>query len=357
MRTALYEHHRALGAKIVDFCGWEMPVQYQGIISEHLAVRQQVGLFDVSHMGRILVQGPDAERFLDFISTNTIAGKTDGSATYTVWSYVEGGCVDDTIVYRQNSDNFFVIVNAGNRQKDLEYLKQQSAGFNVNIQERYDEEGILAVQGPHAIALITQIFPDVECLKNMHFSVMQYNGQEVIVSKTGYTGSGGVEIYASNQVIIELWSLLLHLGQQYGIKPIGLGARDTLRLEMGYALYGHEISDKISANESVSAWTIKWNKQNFVGKEAMLQLEKNAAKRSEYGIILLEPGIARADYEVWKNGSKIGIVTSGTQSPVLQKAIAIILVEGTLQLGEFVEVQIRQHYCKAEVVKLPFVGV
>ncbi len=355
MRTALYERHRALGAKIVDFCGWEMPVQYQGIIPEHFAVRQRVGLFDVSHMGRILVEGPDAERFLDYISTNVIAGKSDNSATYTVWSHPDGGCVDDAIIYRQSKTHFFVIVNAGNRQKDLEHLQKQSLGFDVKVRDRYAEDGILALQGPQAIALISRIFPEAELLKNMHFFTAPYNGHEIIISRTGYTGAGGVEIYAPHDAIVELWDRLLHLGQPYEIQPVGLGARDTLRLEMGYALYGHEINESISANESVSAWTVKWDKPDFIGKTAMQPLEKSVDKRSEYGIVLIEPGIARAGYEVLKNGSQIGVVTSGTQSPTLQQAIAIVLVRGTLQFGELVDVQIRQRRCKAKVVKLPFV--
>lgn len=348
MRTALFDRHCALGAKIVEFCGWEMPVQYQGIIPEHKTVREKVGIFDVSHMGRILVEGADAEKYLDYLSTNAISGKEAGSATYTVWSTPKGGCVDDVIVYKIDSTHFFVIVNAGNRQKDLAHLKQQSMGFNVQIQDRFQEEGIIAIQGPKALNLISEIFPEAQQLKFMHF-VLFDNG--IILSATGYTGSGGFEVYAPHALIVKLWDQLLEQGQKYGIAPIGLGARDTLRLEMGYALYGHELSEEISANESVSAWTLKWGK-DFLGKEAMQKIEPN--KRREYGVVLLEKGIAREGYEVFHHDQSVGKVTSGNYSPTLDKAIAIILVKEKLSKGDIVEIQIRNNRIKAEVVELPF---
>lgn len=350
MKTLLYDRHRALGAKIVDFCGWEMPIQYQGIIPEHHAVRQNVGMFDVSHMGRILVSGKDAEKFLDYLSTNTITGKKNLTATYTVWCLESGGCVDDVIIYKQDSEHFFVIVNAGNREKDLKHLKLFAQSFDLQIQDRYAEEGILAVQGPLAAPIIEKIFEEAKTLKPMHFVSTTYCGESLVLSATGYTGAGGFELYASNTLIVQLWDRLL----LEGVSPIGLGARDTLRLEMGYALYGHELSEEIAANESVSAWTIKWNKPDFMGKAALSSLEQSPAKRFEYGIILLEPGIARVDYEVFYQEKRIGKVLSGTLSPTLNKAIAIVLVHEKLQIGTIVEVQIRQHRVKAQVVKLPF---
>ena len=354
MKTALNNQHHALGAKLIDFCGWEMPVQYKGIIQEHCAVRQKAGIFDVSHMGRILVYGPQAEPFLDYLSTNTIAGKPDLSATYTVWCNPSGGSVDDVIIYKQNSTHFFVIVNACNRKKDLEHLIQYSRQFNVNLQDRYHEDSILAVQGPSAIKIINRIFPEAAAIKPMHFTNLDYHGEQIILSATGYTGAGGFEIYAPHNSIISLWDQILTEGKNEGITPVGLGARNTLRLERGYALYGHELNDNIAANESVSAWTIKWNKKDFLGKDALVTLEKSIGKRTEYGIVLLEPGIARADYEVFYEDRKIGNVTSGTLSPTLNKAIAIILVDRKFIPGDVVDVQIRQKRVKAEVVKLPF---
>jgi aminomethyltransferase len=354
MKTALSDQHRALGAKFVDFCDWEMPVQYQGIIQEHNAVRQKAGIFDVSHMGRILVYGPQAETFLDYLSTNKIAGKPDFTATYTVWCNASGGCVDDVIIYKQNATNFFVIVNACNRQKDLEHLIRYSREFDVRIQDRFAEDGIISMQGPSAIKIAAHIFPEAITIKPMHFTYLDYQGEQIILSATGYTGAGGFEIYAPHTAIVALWERFLAEGKDEGLVPVGLGARDTLRLEKGYALYGHELSDTIAASESVSAWTIKWDKQDFLGKSALVALEKSIEKRIEYGIVMLEPGIARADYEVFYEDKKIGTVTSGTLSPTLNKAIAIILVNQRLNVGDIVDVQIRQKRVKAQVIKLPF---
>lgn len=352
MKTALFEAHRALGAKIVDFCGWEMPIQYKGIIQEHQAVRSHVGIFDVSHMGRIFVEGLGAEALLDYLSTNTISDKKDGTATYTVWCRESGTVVDDLIIYRVSKTKFFVVVNAGNREKDLIHLLHHSAARDVIINDRYHEDGILAVQGPKALALITDLFPKTCDLKPMHFLSVPYKDQQIVISRTGYTGENGVEIYAPNDVIVDLWSVLLEKGRPYGIEPIGLAARDTLRLEMGYALYGHELSDAIMPNESVSAWTIKWDKPDFLGKHAIEASSQKA--RYEYGIALKDKGIAREGYPVFQNGKQIGVVTSGTLSPTLNQAIAIVLVEKKLQEGDSVEIQIRQNLCEAQVVSLPF---
>lgn len=355
MKTALYSRHCDLKAKIVDFAGWEMPIQYKGILAEHQAVRQAVGLFDVSHMGRIKVSGPDAERFLDYLSTNRITGKAPYSATYAVWCHKEGGCIDDVIIYRINASHFFVIVNASNRQKDLEHLQHEAKGFDVAIESYFENGGIIALQGPKALDLMSHFFPEALNLKPMTFIEVEELGQPLILSRTGYTGAGGFELYGSNDQIVSLWDRLLAEGKIFGIEPIGLGARDTLRLEMGFALYGHELSDDIAPSESVSAWTIKWDKPVFIGKEALIQLQANPSKRSAYGVKLLNPGIARQGYVVFKEGVRIGEVTSGSLAPTLNQAIALILVDSPLQIGEIVDIQIRQTICHAEVVQLPFV--
>lgn len=356
MKTGLYGRHIALGAKMVDFAGWEMPLQYQGVLVEHQAVREAVGLFDVSHMGRIKVSGRDAEGLLDFVSTNRIKGKLAGSATYTVWCTPQGGSVDDVIIYKVNETHFFVIVNAGNRDKDLIHLTTQVAlqNFDVVIEERFSETGILALQGPSGFALLASFIPDIEALKPMHFMSL-HEGEEFYVSRTGYTGAGGYEIYGSVERIAEWWDKLVEHGRGYRLQPIGLGARDTLRLEMGFALYGHELSETIAPNESVSAWTVKWDKPNFLGKEALEGVERNANKRHAYGVRLLERGVPRQGCPVVKEGVVIGEVTSGSFSPVLGEGIALILVHCTLNVGDQVALQIRQTLCKAEVVALPFV--
>jgi aminomethyltransferase len=338
---------------MVDFGGWEMPIYYKGVLPEHHAVREWVGIFDVSHMGRIVVKGKDAEKLLDFLSTNRISGKPDGSATYTVWCNVEGKAVDDLIIYRQSKDEFFVIVNAANRIKDLAHLKEAARTTDVHIEDHYADEGILAIQGPKADGLIEMLFPEVIGLAPMHFSRVPFRGKPIILSKTGYTGSGGYEIYAPQDLIVELWDLLLKEGQPLGIEPIGLGARDTLRMEMGFALYGHELSESIAVTESVSAWTVKWNK-DFLGKQALQQLETNPAKRHACGVILQEKGVPREHCDVKLDGKSIGSVTSGTFSPTLQKGIAIVLASVPLTNAQEIELIIRDKAVKATVVKLPF---
>lgn len=355
MRTVLYDRHKELGAKIVEFSGWDMPVQYSGIIPEHHAVRNAAGIFDVSHMGRVLVSGKDAERFLDYLSTNKIAGKADLTATYTVWCDPSGGCVDDVIVYRENAKSFFVIVNAGNRKKDLEHLVSNASNFDVQIQDHYTEDGILAIQGPKALSIVSKLFPESQKIKPMHFLPSLYKDKPIVISGTGYTGAGGVEIYAPLDVIVELWDTLLAAGKDDGLVPIGLGARDTLRLEMGYALYGHELTDKIAPIESVSAWTVKMEKEDFLGKKSLEKLQDSKDKRSEYGIVLIDKGIAREGYEVLKDGNKIGLITSGTHSPNLNKSIGIVLTASPLKVDDEVTVKIRDNLCKAKVVDLPFV--
>lgn len=354
MKTALFEEHCALGAKIVDFCGWQMPLQYQGVIHEHQAVRTHVGIFDVSHMGRILIEGLEAEALLDYLSTNRIAGKKDGTATYTVWCSESGACIDDLIVYRESQTEFFVVVNAANREKDLAHLLHYSTGRDVNIYDRYHEDGILAVQGPSALELVSKLFPEASKLKPMRFISLPYKGEDIVVSCTGYTGAGGVEIYAPNSVIVDLWQTLLDKGYPYGIAPVGLGARDTLRLEMGYALYGHEISDAITPIESVAAWAVNWDKPDFLGKQALEALRASHQAKHEYGVVLVGKGIAREGYPVFQNDEQIGRVTSGTYSPTLNRPIAIVLVEKNLKEGDIVEIPIRQNRYPAQIVKLPF---
>jgi len=356
MKTALYEKHKALNAKMTDFGGWEMPLQYKGAILEQRAVRESVGLFDVSHMGRIIVQGVDAEKLLEKLSTNKIAGKPDNSATYTAWCLPSGGCVDDLIVYRYHSQKFFIIVNAGNRQKDLAHLKKYAEDFRVEIIDRFNEDGILALQGPNAFPLMEEIFPAANQLKPMQFMEVPFENETIIIASTGYTGAGGYEIYAENALIVSLWDLFLSEGLAFDIEPAGLGARDILRLEMGFALYGHEIDETIAPTESVAAWAVKMDKPEFVGKEALMELAEGSKKRLQQGLILLDPGVARQDYPIFKDGQEIGTVTSGGFSPTLDRSIAIGMINEQLSIGQHVEVAIRKNICQAEIVALPFIN-
>ena len=351
-RTDIYDQHVALGAKLVEFCGWDMPIQYKGILEEHHAVREKAGLFDVSHMGRIGICGPQAEEFIDFLSTNKIAGKKDFSATYTTWCNEQGGCVDDVIIYRQNHEHIFVIVNACNRQKDLDHVIHHARLFDIDIEDHFTD-GILALQGPLAEQILKELFPDLT-LKPMTFAKVTYHDKTLFISRTGYTGESGFEIYTPKELTKEIWTKLLEKGLPLGLQPVGLGARDTLRLEMGYALYGHELSDKISPIESVSDWTVKLDKTNFLGKEQIEKCLNNPERRYSKGFILQGKGIAREGYAIFKDGKQIGQVTSGTFSPTLQKAICLGLIHEDLKEGEMVQIQVRQNFVEAEIHKPPF---
>lgn len=356
MKTTLYSKHQSLEAQFVDFGGWEMPLQYHGIREEHMAVRNRVGLFDVSHMGRIAIEGPDAEAFMDYVSANKIAGKKENSATYTVLCSSSGGCVDDTIVYCIDPQHYFIIANAVNREKDLQHLQERAKDYNVRIIPLYDHEGVLAIQGPEAKLVITAVFPESYQLdKPMRFMVVDYHGTKLYLASTGYTGAGGFELYAPNEIIEVLWDAMMQFGTPHGIVPAGLGARNTLRLEMGYALYGHEIDDTIAPTESVAAWSVKLDKSDFFGKSSLTALEHSSNKRSAYAVLLKDPGVIRDNYSLFKEGTEIGKITSGGYSPTLNRSIGLALVHGHLQMGSPVEIQIRKQMHAAEVVSIPFI--
>lgn len=355
LHTPLYATHKALGAKMVEFCGWEMPVYYDGIISEHHTVRQHVGLFDISHMGRIQIEGEEAESFLNYASTNIITGKSDRSATYTLLGNNAGGTIDDVMIFKVDKRHFFLVANACNRKKVFNYLSQIAQPFGVTVKASYLSEGILALQGPDSYQLMKRVFPSSALINPMQFEILKQDNKQVILSHTGYTGSGGFEIFVEQDQIVSLWERFLNEGKEWGIRPIGLGARDTLRLEKGYALYGHEMTEDIAPTESVAAWTVKWQKENFVGKAALEALENSGSKRHAYGIIMIDPGIPRSEYEVYFAGKVVGIVTSGTMSPTLNQGIGMILVEVSLQLDDVVDVQIRDSRRRAKIVKLPFI--
>lgn len=349
MKTVLYNQHVSLGAKMADFAGWRMPIHYSGVIAEHNAVRHHAGLFDVSHMGRILIEGLQAEAFVDFLSTNTITGKPFGSATYTVLCNENGGSIDDVIIYKTDGTHFFLITNAANRQKDLDHMIKHSASFDVTITPRFTQDALIALQGPEAKFILCRLFPSCSTLRPMHFMVDKYKEYEAIIAATGYTGAGGFEICVPNEAAEKLWNELLDIGKDKGIVPAGLAARDTLRLEMGYALYGHELNDGTLPAESVSCWTVKSKEHNFIGREA-----QQHPTRWQHGIVLIDKGIAREGHLAYKDNKQIGVVTSGTFSPTLQRSIAIISSTEPLINGDRIEVEVRGNRCLSEVVKLPF---
>lgn len=354
MRTALYDRHIALGAKMGEYGGWEMPIFYKGVVTEHMAVREGVALFDVAHMGGIEVRGEDAERYLDQISTNVISNRPDSLAIYTVFSSESGGCIDDASIFRFSSEHFLVIINANNRQSDWDHFMRMSKGYRVTLKSLYDTHGILALQGPLSKNVVTKLLDKEPVLKITKFAMELFEGEPFVVSRTGYTGSLGYEFIIANSHLGALWDALLRNGVDEGIEPAGLGARDTLRLEAGFALYGHEIGPDIAPTESVSEWTVRWKKASFLGKDKLIRLETSPKKRSQHAVVILGKGIPRQGCAVLKEGQSIGHVTSGSFSPCLNCGIAIIMVSQNLAFGEKVDIEVRGNRLNAQVVKLPF---
>ncbi len=348
LRTPLYAEHLALGAKLVDFGGWEMSLYYSSVTGEHMAVRKYAGIFDVSHMGRIEVMGRDAESLLDFLSTACIAGKKEGSAVYTVWCNEQGFAIEDLIVYRLNQEKFFVVANAANRETVLQHLLNHAKGKEVRILPHFHDAGILAIQGPQAIEKMAFYLPGIEKLQAMRCGRFLCGNETVIAARTGYTGSGGIEVFGSGKAVKQIWQE----GLAKGIQPAGLGARDTLRLEMGYALYGHELTRAIAPIESVAAWTVK-TQHEFMGKKALLDL-LGKPHRQQKGIIV-QKGIAREGSLLFCGDELVGVVTSGTFSPILGKGIAIAMFNRPLADSETLQVQIRQELVPAALSDLPFV--
>lgn len=354
MRTCLYEKHQKLGAKIIEFAGWEMPLQYKGVIEEYYAVRQNVGIFDVSHMGVISIKGKEAKKFIDFLCTNNISDQNN-KVTYAVMCHHTGGSVDDCLVYKVNDYHYFFIANASNRDKDFAHCLKYSETFKVTVESHFIDQGIIAVQGPQSCALLQNLIAEVAEILPMHFIEALYLNEKLFVSRTGYTGSDGFELIASEHLILQIWESLFKEGKKYRLEPAGLGARDILRLEMGYALYGHELTDSIAPVESVVAWAVKLDKEEFLGKAPQLALINSRTRRYEYPILLVEKGVLREGYPVFLDQEEIGYVTSGGYSPGLKQSIALILVKRKLKLDQIVQVQIRQMQVNAKIVKLPFI--
>jgi aminomethyltransferase len=354
-RTPLYAAHRRAGAKMVEFAGWEMPVQYTGVIDEHLAVRSRAGLFDVSHMGEIEIQGPDAEDFCQKISANDIARVKVSQAQYNLLLNDNGGVVDDVIFYRIDADRFMVCVNAANTEKDFRWIREHAAG-RVEIENASERYAQLALQGP-ASEKILQRLTDLPLagVKTFYFVFGDVAGARCLVARTGYTGEDGFEIYCYAAAAEALWNALLEAGVAERIAPTGLGARDTLRLEKAYPLYGHELDDVTTPLEAGLEWVTKFSKNSFIGRDALLKQKEEGIKRKLAGLELLEPGIARGEYRVLKNGKPIGRVTSGTKSPSLGKSIALAyLPVDEAKTDNIVDVEIRGRRAKTKVVSLPF---
>jgi aminomethyltransferase len=344
MKTPFYEKHRSLNARMVDFHGWLMPLQYSGIINEHMSVRTRAGLFDVSHMGRFKVEGPDSLELLQNLMTNDISKLQQNQASYSLMCYDSGGIVDDLIVYRINRETYLLVVNSSNRQKDFEWIlehcpEKTASTAAIKIEDISDSMALLALQGPLAHKVLQTIVPDIdfEQLKPFNLINARLFGVECIISRTGYTGEDGFELFFSSSEV-QVWDKLLQVDAGLDIRPAGLGARDSLRLEAGLFLYGNDMDEHTTPLEVPLSWTVKFDKkQDFVGKKA---LQMKSITRKLVGFEMLSKRIARSGNEVFIDGSKIGFVTSGGFSPTLNKSIGFCSVPSEVSLGHSVDISI-----------------
>lgn len=352
-KTCLYDNHVALGALMSPFGGFIMPIQYSSIIDEHNAVRQHCGVFDVSHMGEVFVTGNDAEKFVNHIFTNDITNAPIGQIYYGMMLYPDGGTVDDLLVYKMGENNFFLVINAANIDKDIDWIMQNANGYDVNIDHCSDRYGQLAVQGPEAEAVVEEVL-GLACKELTFYTAktLMVDGEEIIVSRTGYTGEDGFEIYGSHVFIVKMWNLLMESGR---CKPCGLGCRDTLRFEVGLPLYGDELSKDITPIMAGLGMFCKLNKEEFIGKEALVEQKTNGFAKKLVGIELQDKAIPRHGYAVLKDGKQIGEVTTGYHCISVDKSVCMALIDFEHStLGTEVEVQIRKKVFPGVVVKKRF---
>jgi len=354
-RTPLYAAHRRAGAKMVEFAGWDMPVQYRGVIEEHLAVRGAAGLFDVSHMGEIEVRGAGALDFCQRLTANDVARLQLFQAQYSFLLNEQGGVVDDVIIYRVKPEAYFICVNAANVDKDFAWLAGR-AGADVELDNQSAMYAQLALQGPAAEAILQPLTAQsLTEVKSFQFRFADVAAVRCMVARTGYTGESGFELYCHGDAAERLWNALMEAGRSHGLVAVGLGARDTLRLEKAYPLYGHELDDSTTPLEAGLDWVLKLTKPSFLGRERLLEQKRQGVTRKLVGLEALEPGIPRAGYGVFKDGAKIGAVTSGTKSPSLGKAIALAYVaSAAARVDNRLDVEIRGRKIAAKIVALPF---
>ncbi|MBO0473156.1 glycine cleavage system aminomethyltransferase GcvT [Enterococcus ureasiticus] len=357
LKTPLYDVHLEAGGKMVSFAGYMLPVQYKdgGVIKEHLAVRNQVGLFDVSHMGEVVYEGKDALANLQYVLTNDFSNLEVGRVRYTLMCNENGGVIDDLLVYKCSDDKYLLVVNAANRAKDVAWMKQHLFG-EVAFSDQSDEFAQIALQGPNAKEIIGKLTTEEEIPKKYYSFTENANvgGVTCILSRTGYTGEFGYELYCRPEDGIKLWKLLMETGKDYGIMTCGLGARDTLRLEAGMPLYGHEMNEEITPFETDLSFAVKMKKENFIGKQVLV--DKGEPKITRIGLQLTDRGIVREGADVYFNGKKIGQTTSGTMCPFINKACAMALVErDAVEIGSPIEVEVRGKQITAEVVAIPFI--
>jgi aminomethyltransferase len=360
-RIQLHDLHKQ-NAKLTVFAGFEMPLFYKGVIIEHLAVRNSVGIFDISHMGRVIVEGAESERFLNHIITNDVSKLSPDSAQYTVMCNENGGIIDDFVLYRLEKEKFMVIPNAANREKDYNWIVKNSKGFNAKIKEISNEAAMFAVQGPNAEKTLQKISTeDLSKIERFKCARSRLADIDVVLSRTGYTGEDGFEIFIWNASLAKpdnaakLWKAILEAGEPFGIEQCGLEARDTLRLEAGMCLYGNDIDENTSPLEAGLGFVVKLQKDNFIGKEALQKQKSEGVKRKRVGIQIVEQGIPRKGYEIYDDkGEKIGYVTSGTFSPLLKYGVGIAYVQVAKALeGNIVNMEIRNRLVKAKIASFP----
>ena len=356
-KTPLNAVHRALGGKMVDFGGWDMPVQYPaGVIEEHMATRTRIGLFDVSHMGEFWVEGPDAIAFVNRLTTNDVTKLIDGQAHYSAFTNENGGVVDDLLVYRFGPERLLLVVNAATTDKDWTWITSHKGNDEVVLTNASADYCQIAIQGPKAIGILQKLSDtQLEPIKYYHFTTGKVDGVESIISRTGYTGEDGFEVYAASEHAEQLWTRMLGTGKEEGILPCGLAARNTLRLESAMSLYGHELDDEISTLEANLGWITKLDKGDFTGREAIADLKNSGLKRKLVGFEMKEPGIARDGFDVYINGAKAGVVTSGSPAPFLKKNIGLAFVPTEFaNVGQQITIDVRGKKLLAEIVPTPF---
>ena len=361
LKTPLEDRHIAAGARMVPFAGWYMPVQYTGVIEEHKTVRNAAGMFDLGHMGQVDISGPDALTFINYVGSNDTSVLAPGEAHYSLLLYPDGGVIDDIIIYRKPSgDGYFVVINAANIDKDVEWLKTQRnnrSDLDVTVEHISDKTGMIAIQGPNAEAIVSGL-STVDLSEQPYFSCRETTiaGIECLAGRTGYTGEDGWEFYCDINRVADLWDALMEAGAEHGLKPIGLGARDTLRLEARMPLYGQEISADINPLEAGLGWAVKLDKDDFIGRDALRAVKEAGTTRRAVGFKMVERGGApRTGYPVQVDGREVGHVTSGTVSPTLGDSIGLAVVDRSVAgRGKPLDIVIRGKPVRAEQVRTPF---
>ncbi|WP_426349877.1 glycine cleavage system aminomethyltransferase GcvT [Alloiococcus sp. CFN-8] len=356
-KTSLFGHYESYGGKIIDFAGWALPVQFAGIMEEHKAVREAAGLFDVSHMGEITIKGRDALKFINVLITNDATKLVDNQVLYTMMCYENGGVVDDLLVYRYSEDSYLLVVNASNIEKDYQWILSQIGSFDVSVDNISSEVSQLALQGPKAEKALQKLTDTT--LSEIGFFYFKDKvtiaGKETLVSRTGYTGEDGFEIYCRNEDLVYLWDAILTTGKEEGVQPIGLGARDTLRFEANLPLYGNELSQEITPLEAGFGFFVKLNKEEFIGKNALEKQKAEGLKRKIVAFEMVGKGIARHGYKVFKGEEEIGFVTTGYLSPTLGKNIGLALIRTEYaEMEGIIEIQIRNKKAEAKIISRKF---